>query len=70
MAKELTIFSKKKRGGREEGKKGKDSLRSPPEDKSAPRGDGEGEGGVVNKMGVWIVIRIWEGGIDFSHFSF
>ena len=74
---------------------GKSSLRSPPEDKSAPRGDGdppmesadtvaiatrkgtergrligEGEGGVVNKMGVWIVIRIWEGGIDFSHFSF
>ena len=81
MAKELTIFSKK-RGGREEGKKGKDSLRSPPEDKSAPRGEGDPPmesadtvaiatwkgtergretGKVVNKMGVWIVIRIWEG---------
>ena len=34
-------------------------------------GDGEREGKVVvNKMGVWFVIRIWEGGIDFSHFSF
>ena len=31
---------------------------------------GRETGKVVNKMGVWIVIRIWEGGIDFSHFSF
>ena len=39
MAKELTIFSKKE--GEGGGKKGKNSLRSPPEDKSSPRGDGD-----------------------------